>query len=242
MNQLTPPIAFFVSPIITAVDKALAENASGRQALIPSFVGTLKDCIKSPVAFCKTPAFKWIWFIYAGTYFSANAAQTFCAQRDQDPAFTKWLASSVVNTTTCILKDRAFAQEFGTGVAKAVPKKSLAIWTLRDFMAMYAFITLPPIVGKAVGDFTQNEKLGQYSAQFAVPLLFCYILTPVHLWGYDVYNNPQHSLSQSMQLIKKDYNKAVMLKMVRSLPPWTVGVIANTELRKAIGNALASDV
>jgi hypothetical protein len=210
--------------------------------MMPSFIGTLKDCVKRPLQFIKSPAFKWIWFIYAGTYFSANAAQTFCEHRNQDPAFSKWLASSIVNTTTCILKDRAFAQQFGTGVVKAVPTKSLAIWTFRDFFAMYAFMTLPPIVGKFVGEKTQNEKFGQYFAQFAIPLGFCYILVPIHLWGYDAYNNPQHTFGQTMDLIRKDYNKAVVLKMIRSLPPWTVGVIANTELRKSIGKALAGDV
>jgi hypothetical protein len=120
--------------------------------------------------------------------------------------------------------------------------KSLAIWTFRDFLAMYAFITLPPIVGRTVGDFTGNQKLGSYSAQFAVPLLFCYILTPIHLYGYDAYNNPHHTIRETAALIQKDYHKTVMLKMVRSLPPWTIGVIANAELRIYLANLLRDDV
>merc|ERR1712100_716689 len=89
-----------VTPIISAGDRALAENASGKCALWPSFFSSFKEMAKAPIQFLKSPQFGWIWLVYGGTYVSVNIADTLCEASNTDPAFPKWMTSFGVNTTT----------------------------------------------------------------------------------------------------------------------------------------------
>mmetsp|Transcript_17126 Transcript_17126/g.32580 ORF Transcript_17126/g.32580 Transcript_17126/m.32580 type:complete len:260 (-) Transcript_17126:140-919(-) len=225
-----------VAPIISAVDRGLAENASGKQALLPSFVNSMKAMVARPVTFFTSPQFFWIWLVYGSTYAAANTCQTICDRRKQDVAIPKLMSTFVVNTTTCIAKDQAFAKMFGTKAAAAVPMQSYAIWLTRDILSMGVFFTLPPIAGKKIAEVTGNERSGYYVAQFFCPLVFQTFLTPVHLLGYDVYNHPNNTIAQRIQFLGKDYWKNVGMRCVRQAPPWSIGTIGNSELRKYFTN------
>lgn len=155
-------------------------------------------------------------------------------------AFPVWVSTSVVNTAACINKDYQFAKLFTTGVQRAVPPTSLAIWSVRDCISMFAFFTLPPIVAEIVKEKTGNETLSKYSAQFFVPLIFQYVLTPIHRLGYDRYNNPNHNFGQVMEFLKKDFFLSSHLRMVRCFPPWVLGVTGNAELRSKLGEAFGT--
>jgi hypothetical protein len=103
-----------------SVDKALAENASGRAKLWPSFFASLKQIFVSPVKYVQSPQFRWIWLVYGATYcagntssdfsriryffFPANATDTVCSATSTDAKIPKLLSTFVVNTTTCIGK------------------------------------------------------------------------------------------------------------------------------------------
>eukprot|EP00466_Bigelowiella_natans_P011311 jgi/Bigna1/87280/estExt_fgenesh1_pg.C_180156 len=182
-----------VAPVITAVDRGLAENASGKAPLVQSFMTSMKSFVTRPVSFVASPQFFWIWLVYGSTYFAANACQTYCDRKKKDVALPKLMSTFVVNTTTCIAKDRAFAKMFGTKAAAPIPPMSYAIWLGRDILSMGVFFTLPPIAGKKIAEVTGNERSGYYMAQFFCPLVFQTFLTPIHLLGYDVYNNPNNT-------------------------------------------------
>lgn len=222
---------FAVTPIISAVDKALAENASGKAQLFPSFFGTLKESVKHPIKFIRSPQFFWVWLTYSGTYMAANLVETIAAKKKVDAAFPKWVSTSATNTVLCIQKDRAFAKLFGTKVAANVPLGSYAAWLGRDVISMGVFFTLPPIVGREVAKYTGSERSGYYSAQIALPLLLQFVTTPMHLLGYDVYNNPNGTVADRMKFLQKDYFKNVGIRMIRMAPPWSFGTIGNKEMR-----------
>lgn len=221
-----------VAPIVSAVDRALAENASGKATLGDSMKNSFKEMAASPGAFLKSPQFFWIWLVYGSTYVTANACQTICDRQKRNVAIPKLMSTFTVNTTTCIMKDKAFAKIFGTtGAPKAVPMGSYGAWLVRDIGSMGVFFTLPPIVGREIALKTGNEKLGQNAAQMGLPLIFQTIFTPLHLLGYDIYNNPNNNVSQRIQFLKKDYWKNVGMRCVRQAPPWSIGTIGNRELR-----------
>eukprot|EP00808_Paulinella_micropora_P004270 g68957.t1 len=222
---------FCVAPLVTAVDKALAENASGKAKLVPSFLGSLKGMITSPIKSVRSPAYLWIWLVYGSTYATANLCETICAAQNRDPGTPKWLSTFVVNTSTCMAKDRAFAKLFGTSAPTSVPLGSYGAWLSRDLLSMFVFFTLPPIVGKQVAHYTGSQKSGEYAAQFVLPLALQTITTPMHLLGYEIYNNPDGDLAQRIAFLKKDYWGNVGMRMTRQLAPWSVGVIGNKELR-----------
>jgi len=97
---------------------------------------------------------------------------------------------------------------------------------------MGVFFTLPPIVGGYLAKYTGDEQSGYYAAQLALPLLLQTITTPIHLLGYDIYNNPNSSLGDRLRfMFKKDYVKNVSIRMLRMAPPWSLGTIGNRELR-----------
>jgi len=225
-----------VSPIISAVDRALAENASGKDSLYSSFFKSFREMGKAPAKFVMSPQFGWIWLVYAGTYVSVNMCKSYCENTNTNPAGPVWGTSFLVNTTTCIAKDRAFAKLFGSGGAKAVPLGSYGCWLTRDIVSMGVFFTLPPIAAKYAAVVTGSEQSGYYASQFALPLLVQFITTPIHLLGYDVYNNPTNSTKQRIKFMQKDYLKNVSIRMIRMAPPWSIGTIGNKELRASFHN------
>lgn len=233
--------SFFVAPMVSAVDKALVENASGKERLVTSFFKSLGECIKHPIQYVKAPQFRWIWFVYGSTYAAANVVDTVCAANKKDSGFAKWISTSVINTYASILKDRAFARLFGASSApKATPMGSYAAWVGRDLLSMAFFFTLPPIVGQKIADYTGDPKKGYYAAQFALPLMLQFVTTPVHLLGFDIYNNPTgRTVKDRVDFMKKDYFKNVGLRMVRMVAPWSVGTIGNRELRTYIHQKFA---
>ena len=227
-----------VAPVISAVDQALAENASGRAKLFPSFFGSLKSMAANPIKYLASPTFYWIWIVYGGTYLAANLTESACKARDMDSSFPKWVSTSVTNTTTCIAKDKAFAALFGTKVPQGVPMGSYAAWLGRDFISMGVIFTAPPIVGKQVAGIFGSEKAGYYAAQFGLPLVLQTITTPMHLLGYDIYNNPNNTFAQRIAFMGKDYFKNVGIRMIRMVPPWSVGTIGNREMRASFREKL----
>jgi hypothetical protein len=220
-----------VAPVVSAVDKALAENASGKARLGESFMGTMKEVVMRPATYFRSPTFAYIWLVYGSTYMAANYVDTACARKKIDPGLPKWVATSTVNTSTCIAKDRAFAKLFGATLPVGVPTGSYLAWLSRDVISMGVVFTLPPIVGKQVSGVVGSERAGTLAAQFGLPLVMQFVTTPMHLLGYEIYNNPNGTVADRIEFLKKDYLKNVGMRMVRMVPPWSVGVSGNREIR-----------
>jgi len=228
-----------VAPIISAVDRALAENASGKATLGASVKTSMKELAASPVTFLKSPQFIWIWLVYGSTYATANLVQTICDKRNQDVAIPKLVSTFTVNTSTCIAKDRAFAKIFGSSASAVIPRGAYGAWLARDVGSMAVFFTLPPIVGREISKVTGSERSGYYAAQMGLPLAFQTIFTPLHVLGYDFVNNPNNTVAQRLTFLKKDYWKTVGMRCVRQAPPWSFGTILNKELRGSFHSSLA---
>jgi len=224
-----------VAPVISAVDRALAENASGKNSLWPSFFGSLREYAARPISYLRGPQFVYIWMIYGGTYIAANVVETVCTVRRQDPGMPKWVTTSVTNTTACLAKDKAFARLFGTAVPTNVPPAAYAAWLSRDAVSMGVFFTLPPKVGAMLTPYTPH---GYYYAQIGLPLILQTITTPLHLLGYEIYNNPKGTLTDRVAFLRKDYWKNVSIRMVRMAPPWSFGTIGNSEFRASLSRSI----
>merc|ERR1719181_1838114 len=112
--------------------------------------------------------------------------------------------------------DRAFAKLYGSGSAtQATPMGSYGAWLSRDLISMGVIFTLPPIVAKSIAQTTGNEKQAYYAAQFGLPLVLQTVTTPLHLLGYEIYNNPNGTVADRIKFLQKDYFKNVGLRMVR---------------------------
>lgn len=228
-----------VAPAVSAVDRALAENASGKSTLGNSIKASFKELATAPLKFVRSPQFFWIWLVYGSTYVAANATQTYCDRKKRNVALPKLCSTFLVNTSTCIAKDNAFAKLYGTGPTRAMPPTAYATWLIRDVGSMAVFFTLPPIVGEELGKATGKPGASKVVAQMGLPLVFQTVFCPIHLLGYDFYNNPNNTLSQRMGFLKKDYWRNVGMRCVRQAPPWSFGTLGNTKLRSVFTDKFA---
>eukprot|EP00823_Brevimastigomonas_motovehiculus_P004070 TRINITY_DN260_c0_g1_i1.p1 TRINITY_DN260_c0_g1~~TRINITY_DN260_c0_g1_i1.p1 ORF type:complete len:268 (-),score=26.09 TRINITY_DN260_c0_g1_i1:207-1010(-) len=222
---------FLVTPYISAIDRALAENASGKRKLFPSLLCAFKEMGLHPWKFVRSPACFWIWVTYASTYVAANWADTVCERLQKNPAFPRWLATSVAHSLTCICKDRAYARLFGMKLPTHVPFGSYTCWLIRDAVSMWVFFNLPSQITKFVSRATGSTKSAYYSSQFLLPLILQFVTTPIHLLGYDVYNHPKNTTRQRLSFLTRDYSRPVFLRMFRMIAPWSLGIPVNKELR-----------
>jgi hypothetical protein len=229
---------FCVAPIIYAVDRALAENASGKADLVTSFVSSMKELVVKPAEFFGSPAFRWIWLVYGSTYFAANMCDTWASQTGGNPAGPKFVATTGVNMTTCILKDQAFARMYGGGAPKPTPMGSYACWFLRDATTMGIVFSLPTIVGPMINP--SDPATGTNTAQILMPIMWQPVSTPLHLLGYEIYNHPEGTVADRIAFLKSDYFRTVGIRIVRMAPPWSFGTIANRSGRERLHEMLGA--
>jgi len=146
----------------------------------------------------------------------------------------KLVTTTGINTVASMMKDRAFAQLFGASVTTGVPMTAYAAWLTRDAVSMSCFFTLPPIVGNMLNDYTDK---GYYYAQVFLPLAVQLVTSPIHLLGYNIYNEPNAPISSRLAFMRKDYFRSVALRCVRQAPPWSFGTIGNTEIKARLQSA-----
>ena len=96
-------------PRAAAVTQAMSKSAT----LSASVLNSLKGLACHPIVFARSPAHLAVYGVYAATYLAGNTAVTLCERGGLGVGATNlwklWLAFGV-NTSTSILKDRAFAR------------------------------------------------------------------------------------------------------------------------------------
>ncbi len=62
--------------------------------------------ISKPKKFFTTYEFRWIFLVYHATYITSNLSEHYCIP-GLNPVISKLLSVFVVNTTLCVIKDKA---------------------------------------------------------------------------------------------------------------------------------------
>lgn len=156
-----------------------------------------------PNVFFLSYEYKWLLFVYYVTYSASNLADHYHLPID-NPVVSKLLLTFVFNTSTGIIKDKCLAQYFGQGPSRPFPWKSLNLFFLRDFLAMAAAFTIPPILGKYIQKKTDYSEMNSLRiAQISTPVLAQIFATPIHLLGLSLYNKPEISMKERFAHIKK---------------------------------------
>lgn len=224
--------ALSVAPIISIVDKAIVSNASGLEPMIPSVINSIKKMLLSPVLFFTNASFLLIWLTYGGTYIVANSITAICERMGVSYALPKFIGSSVANVGLSLYKDRAYARMFGTGKPKPVPGLSMLCFGMRDTMTILASFTLPKFLSAILQSKLQMTVKGADDlAQLITPCAMQLLSSPLHLYGLDLYNNPDGTSSDRVNAIKKGYLSTSLARMARILPAFGFGGVINTNLR-----------
>ncbi|KAL8783157.1 MAG: hypothetical protein Q9195_009470 [Heterodermia aff. obscurata] len=237
-----------VSPLITIIDRAIIENASGRVALRTSILNSVGTLFTRPHHFLKSRPFLLISALYFGTYLTANSIDTISSTvQCQSPSSTtagpaKFLATTGVNISLCLYKDSQYTKMFGpkpsglVSPTRPVPRASFALFALRDSMTVFASFNLPPLIAPIL-PLTQNieKQISRASAaQFLAPAGIQLFSTPLHLLGLDLYNRPRVSWRARVGRVGRDYLGSSLARMGRVIPAFGVGGVVNGGVRKSM--------
>lgn len=122
-----------------------------------------------------------------------------------------------VNMGLGLVKDRSFAQMFGTGSPRAIPIPTFALFAARDALTIFCSFNVPPLLAPYM---PQNTLMRPESwAQFLAPA-GCQILSTLpHLLGLELYNRAEKvGVKARWQKVKANYLPSVVARMCRILP------------------------
>ncbi|KAF4989202.1 hypothetical protein FDECE_14788 [Fusarium decemcellulare] len=234
-----------VSPWVTAIDVIVVRKA----ATGASLGATVRSFVTKP----KVPPLGGIiipFLVYFGTYSTANLCDSvYSATHDLDPTtisstMPKFLATTAVSTGLCVYKDGYFAKLLGNSAVKAaVPRRSFALFTTRDAVTVFASFNMPSIIAPklnqlpvtgSLSSLVSTEEASLRTAQMIMPAAIQVVSTPIHLLGLD-YNNRQEKLPfrERINAIKQHVHVATPLRMMRIVPAFGIGSVANTSFRRS---------
>lgn len=223
--------AFTAAPIIMAVDKAVVQNTAGTKTISASIKETSLSLLKNPLKFFTSREFIWILFVYGSTYMTANSIDSICKVNHQSDVIPKLVGVTAVNMTASVFKDRAFAYYYGKKVSNKVGIVSMGFWLLRDVLTMAGAFVLPSRLASIMADNGVDKNTARKVTQFALPVGFQIMLTPLHLIGYDIYNFKDRKLAERMTHLKLIYLPTVGIRMIRMGAAYGVGGNNNYKLR-----------
>ena len=175
------------------------------------------------------------------TYLAKNGTDSYCdfkQMSNEQTAFVKFWTVLAVNGSLCVFwRDPQFAKIFATKPPSAVPALSYMLWVGRDVIHTLGAVVAPDYCEKAF-DLTQEQW--RY-CQLSFPLLVQTLTTPCHLMGLDYYNFKDSGFGARLGRTASKYVPSVALRCVRMFPPWSIGLLANREIRNYITAQMAEE-
>ncbi|TMW62579.1 hypothetical protein Poli38472_005197 [Pythium oligandrum] len=226
--------SFGVSPFITVVDRAIAENASGKRTLMHGVRELSWSFVQHPIQFVKSKEFMWIWGLYAATYATANTIESVYEWRQVDGQMPKLAGTTLVNMTSVIAKDRAFARMFGVVKPHPFPLTSIGLFAVRDSLTVVSCFHAPQVITAKMSSLGFDENTTRLVAQVGTPIAVQILSTPLHLLGLDLYNHPVAEKAARIQFIQREYFRSTVARVARIGPAFGIGGIGNTSLRKKL--------
>lgn len=225
--------SFSVSPVVTAMDRAIARNAAGVQNLWSALGEGLLVLIRRPSSITAVPT-RWLMLVYTATYLGANSAGSISEHLDVNPMLPVLFGSTAGNMSTGIAKDRAFARMYGVTEPRPMPWSSYRFFVTRDVMAMAFVFNLPSIISPLIREQSGlSDKRATLACQLSTPVISQIFSTPLHLLGLIVYNQPDASAGRLMGELREKYPSVVTLRMLRIIPAFSVGGVVNREVRQS---------
>lgn len=225
-----------VAPLITAFDEAITRSAAagkGSGGSIWNILGErLWSIVTSPGTFFQSPAFRWMWLVYAATYLATNSIKTAEQTAGMSFGFAATLVVAIANMTCAIAKDSAYSRMFGSNGDQDKPitqKWAYIAWFVRDVTSFVFILTLPSMIASVKFPGLVQVPLG--IAKFACPILAQYITTALHLFGLNMCNHPEEMpMDWLTRIWRGQYFPTVAARQLRIIPPYSIGGFLNGEL------------
>jgi len=91
-----------------------------------------------------------MYFVYAFTYSANNLGEHLNVTDSVSQPIQKLLFVFLTNTTCSLIKDKKYAQQFGSTAKRPFPVSALGFFFLRDIIAMAAAFTLPAMLARSI--------------------------------------------------------------------------------------------
>ncbi|KAF1972244.1 hypothetical protein BU23DRAFT_508692 [Bimuria novae-zelandiae CBS 107.79] len=244
-----------ISPILTAIDRAVVENAaSTNRPMSVALKENIRCTFRYPRRFFVAKPFFYMWTLYAATYTTANSVNSLAAtfmDRSQEvlASSVTFLATCIVNVPLGVWKDIRFVQTYGrsrlsstatgtTPTPKVPPQSPTkfpqavgATFLARDAITILGSFTLPPMISHRLPMIDPVAQMA--AAQLLVPVLSQVVATPMHLLALDLYSNPNKSENgDRAKRIRKGLLETTAVRCARIIPAFGVGGIVNTGLKE----------
>lgn len=228
--------ALSVVPVVMAVDKAVTQAAAG-MPLGQALKRVSLDMLKRPRAVAIP--FGMVMGVYTLTY-GANNLVDVLGERYELGSGTqnslKLCGATGAYTSSSILKDVAFAKMFSKAaetaaeVKRAVPMTTYGTFLFRDALIIGAGFILPAMVAGGLKSNGVEQHTAQTVAQLATPCAMQMVITPIHLFGLNLYNSPVASTSERIQAVARNCPEATGVRMFRFFWAYGVGGLVNKAL------------
>lgn len=229
--------AFCIAPIVSMIDQAIIENASGRQTLLASLRTNALQLVSKPQAFFTKPAFLLLWGVYGGTYSAANLINTTCDKAESSSATraaAKFVGVSATNLGLNISKDAVFTKMFAApgAVPKPIPMPTFFCFGMRDSLTVLASFNIAPLAAEALAESgVMSKGTATTTMQLACPIAMQWLSVPLHLLGLDMYNRPGVPSAARTAEIQAKYLPTALARSARIGPAFGVGKLLNDPVR-----------
>jgi len=154
---------------------------------------------------------------------------------NEETSFWKfWIVFAVNGGLSVFWRDPKFAKIFGTKVPSKVPTMSYVFWMSRDCVHIIGSAVIPDYMEKEYGLTKDQWRM----AQLLCPLLIQTVTTPLNLFGLDYYNNSEDRFNARWKRVRSKWIPTMFIRMLRMFPPWSVGLIANREIKNYLTQQL----
>jgi hypothetical protein len=219
------------TPFVSIIDKAIVKSTANKTKLSNNFFNEVKQ-IKRPNIFFRSPQFLMVWGVYSATYLTANWSDTLTTEfkfNENEKELTKLGSTTTVNMIACILKDKAFAINYGINPISTFPIISYNLFLARDILSIGSSFTLPKYISQKIFDETGHNY--ETETQLILPGIFQFITTPIHLLSLDYYNRPNVTFKNRMIYTSEFYKSSVFARVLRLSWSFGLGGVANTKIK-----------
>jgi len=230
-----------VVPVVMGVDKSVTQAAAG-MPLGQALKVVLRDFALRPHRVVCSIPYCMVMGVYFLTYGANNLADVVSERYDLGSTTQntmKLFGATGAYTTSSILKDVAFAKMFSkaseaaTEVKRAVPMTTYGTFLFRDALIIGAGFILPAMVAGGIkSSSSMDPQTADKVAQLATPCVMQTLITPIHLFGLNLYNQPVATTNERMKAVMKTYPEATGVRMFRFLWAYGVGGLVNKELNQ----------
>jgi len=230
--------AVSVVPVVLAVDKAVTQAAAG-MPLGQALKRVVLDMVRQPRTIALP--FGMVLGVYTLTYGAANLVDVVgerCDLASTTQATMKLLGATGAYTSSSIVKDVAFAKMFSKAVGAAaevkrsVPMTTYGTFLFRDALIIGAGFILPAMVAGHLKSNGMEQQSAEKLAQLATPCAMQVVITPIHLFGLNLYNTPVAPFSERMKAVAKTCPEATGVRMFRFFWAYGVGGLVNRSLNE----------